>query len=83
MINYYYVQDNILRTCLLCFTIIILFRSFLKKDIRTLIFVNQKKPCIGLELNSKVQTKQDIEKEKDNIRINQFIVDETLIKVGR
>ncbi|HET7390063.1 MAG TPA: hypothetical protein VFJ51_04505 [Nitrososphaeraceae archaeon] len=46
--------------------------SFLNKDIRTLIFVNQKKPCIGLELNSKVQnqTKQDIEKEKGNIRIN-------------
>jgi len=42
-----------------------MFRSFLKKDIRTLIFNNQKKPCISLELDSKVQAKEDIEKEKE------------------
>jgi hypothetical protein len=41
---------------------------FLRKDmITTLIFINQKKPCIGLELDLKVQqTKEDIEKEKES-----------------
>jgi len=28
------------------------------------VFINQKKPCISLELDSKVQAKEDIEKEK-------------------
>ena len=40
--------------------------SFLKKEIRTLIFINQKKPCISLELDSEVQqAKEDIVKEKE------------------
>jgi hypothetical protein len=64
-------QHNTLRICLLCFTII-LFRSFLKKDIRTLIFINQKKPCISLELDSKVKyrPKKILKKrKKDNSQI--------------
>jgi hypothetical protein len=45
---------------------IILFRSFLKKDIRTLIFINQKKPYISLELDTtKLQAKEDIEKGRE------------------
>jgi hypothetical protein len=62
---------------------IILFRSFLKKDIRTLIFINQKKPCISLEWDTtKVQANEDIERKRERKTIAEFIViDETLIKV--
>ena len=72
-----------LRICLLYFTIIILFRSFLNKDIRTLIFINQKKPCISLELDTtKVQANEDIERKREGKTIAEFIVvDEILIKV--
>jgi hypothetical protein len=63
---------------------IILFRSFLKKDIRTLIFINQKKPCISLELDTtKVRANEDIERKRERKTIAEFIVvDETLVKVG-
>ena len=58
---------------------------FLRKDmITTLIFINQKKPCIGLELDLKVQqTKEDIEKEKESQQPNLLQIDEALIKVGK
>lgn len=57
----------------------IFFWSFTKKDIITLIFVNQKKLCISLELDSIVRPKRILKKRKI---IAEFIVDETLLKVG-
>jgi len=58
----------------------LLFRPFAKKNIPTFISIYQKKSCFNLELDSKTKAKKDISKEKKYV--SEFIVDETIFKVG-
>ena len=44
--------------------------SLRKKNICHFIYLDKKKPCISLELDTEIQAKKDIAKEKQSIRIH-------------